>query len=174
MQTSIENKWQGKLLPSSLAEKRKPARHHNLTNTYQGVITKSSVTGQLSPHFTTLRPKLHKSGHWNQGQWLLILSAGLSSLMLLSNWPTLTLAGSCRDSQLCCNGRDSSCVVQKAPINALIENLNDKPCYCDHACLRLDDCCNDFKDYCSGKNINYIYTAKLLYNMFYFLGNVHC
>lgn len=64
--------------------------------------------------------------------------------------------GSCRDSSLCCNGRDSSCVVQKAPINSIIEDLNDKPCYCDHACLRLGDCCADFKQYCGGK-----YTNKL-------------
>ncbi|XP_054728978.1 uncharacterized protein LOC129237986 isoform X2 [Anastrepha obliqua] len=62
--------------------------------------------------------------------------------------PQLVLAGSCREAQLCCNGRDSSCVVQKTPINAIIEDLNDKPCYCDHACLKLGDCCVDFKDYC--------------------------
>ena len=58
------------------------------------------------------------------------------------------LAGSCRESKLCCPGRDSSCVVQKAPINAIIEDLSDKPCYCDHACLKLGDCCSDFKDAC--------------------------
>lgn len=59
--------------------------------------------------------------------------------------------GSCRDSNLCCNGRDSSCVVQKAPINSIIEEFNDKPCYCDHACLKLDDCCADFKQHCGGE-----------------------
>lgn len=59
-------------------------------------------------------------------------------------------AGSCREAKLCCPGRDSSCVVQKAPINAIIEDLNDKPCYCDHACLKLGDCCSDFKDACGG------------------------
>ncbi|XP_037036198.1 somatomedin-B and thrombospondin type-1 domain-containing protein [Bradysia coprophila] len=56
--------------------------------------------------------------------------------------------GTCREATLCCNGRDSSCVVQKAPINAIIEDLNDKPCYCDHACLKLGDCCEDFKQHC--------------------------
>lgn len=59
--------------------------------------------------------------------------------------------GTCSESALCCNGRDSACVVQKAPINAIIEDLSDKPCYCDHACLRLNDCCEDFKEYCHGK-----------------------
>lgn len=59
--------------------------------------------------------------------------------------------GSCREAKLCCPGRDSSCVVQKAPINAIIEDLSDKPCYCDHACLKLGDCCDDFKDACGGK-----------------------
>lgn len=71
----------------------------------------------------------------------------ISSLMLVARVD----CGSCRDSSLCCNGRDSSCVVQKAPINSIIEDLNDKPCYCDHACLRLGDCCADFKQYCGGK-----------------------
>uniref|UniRef100_A0A182X0H4 SMB domain-containing protein n=1 Tax=Anopheles quadriannulatus TaxID=34691 RepID=A0A182X0H4_ANOQN len=59
--------------------------------------------------------------------------------------------GSCREATLCCNGRDSSCVVQKAPLNAIIEDLNDKPCYCDHACLKLGDCCDDFKSHCGGR-----------------------
>lgn len=74
----------------------------------------------------------------------------LLPLMLLQHSLPVT-AGSCREAQLCCNGRDSSCVVQKAPINAIIEDLNDKPCYCDHACLKLGDCCTDFKDHCGGK-----------------------
>ncbi|XP_060663411.1 uncharacterized protein LOC132796304 isoform X1 [Drosophila nasuta] len=76
--------------------------------------------------------------------WLglaLALAMGFSSLPLAEG-------GSCREAQLCCNGRDSSCVVQKAPINAIIEDLSDKPCYCDHACLKLGDCCDDFKDHC--------------------------
>ncbi|XP_072393036.1 somatomedin-B and thrombospondin type-1 domain-containing protein [Diabrotica undecimpunctata] len=58
------------------------------------------------------------------------------------------MCGSCREAKLCCTGRDSSCVVQKAPVNAIIEDLSDKPCYCDHACLKLGDCCSDFKDAC--------------------------
>lgn len=74
--------------------------------------------------------------------WLLL---GLFAL------PCPVAAGSCREAQLCCNGRDSSCVVQKAPINAIIEDLSDKPCYCDHACLKLGDCCDDFKDHCGGE-----------------------
>ena len=73
------------------------------------------------------------------------------SIILLLHQPNCIMAGSCREAQLCCNGRDSSCVVQKAPINAIIEDLSDKPCYCDHACLKLGDCCTDFKDHCGGK-----------------------
>ncbi|CAG9126460.1 unnamed protein product [Plutella xylostella] len=60
-------------------------------------------------------------------------------------------ANYCRDANLCCPGRDSSCVVQKAHQNAIIEDLTDKPCYCDHACLKLGDCCPDFKATCGGK-----------------------
>ncbi|XP_055909621.1 somatomedin-B and thrombospondin type-1 domain-containing protein isoform X2 [Eupeodes corollae] len=73
--------------------------------------------------------------------------AVLLFLITFSSYRTV-LAGSCREAQLCCNGRDSSCVVQKAPINAIVEDLNDKPCYCDHACLKLGDCCEDFKNHC--------------------------
>lgn len=60
------------------------------------------------------------------------------------------LCGSCKESKLCCEGRDSSCVVQKAPLNTIIEDLSDKPCYCDHACIKLGDCCHDFKEACGG------------------------
>ncbi|XP_061722819.1 somatomedin-B and thrombospondin type-1 domain-containing protein-like [Cydia pomonella] len=57
-------------------------------------------------------------------------------------------ANNCRDANLCCPGRDSACVVQKAHQNAIIEDLTDKPCYCDHACLKLGDCCSDFRETC--------------------------
>lgn len=67
--------------------------------------------------------------------------------------------GSCREAKLCCPGRDSSCVVQKAPINAIIEDLSDKPCYCDHACLKLGDCCTDFKEACGGKSHFFFYST---------------
>ncbi|XP_011308796.1 somatomedin-B and thrombospondin type-1 domain-containing protein [Fopius arisanus] len=57
-------------------------------------------------------------------------------------------AGSCRESSLCCSGKDSACVVQKVSINSASQGLTDKPCYCDHACLKLGDCCSDFKEAC--------------------------
>ncbi|EAT48817.1 AAEL000205-PA, partial [Aedes aegypti] len=76
---------------------------------------------------------------------------GLVAILTLFGFVVGAYGGSCRESSLCCNGRDSSCVVQKAPLNAIIEDLNDKPCYCDHACLRLGDCCEDFKSHCGGK-----------------------
>jgi hypothetical protein len=59
--------------------------------------------------------------------------------------------GSCKQAALCCNGRDSSCVVQKTAVNAIIEDLQDQPCYCDHACLKLNDCCPDYRQTCGGK-----------------------
>ncbi|XP_070160944.1 somatomedin-B and thrombospondin type-1 domain-containing protein-like [Polyergus mexicanus] len=59
-----------------------------------------------------------------------------------------TVAGSCRSAKLCCQGRDSGCVIQKESPNAIIESPRDKPCYCDHACLKLADCCDDFKETC--------------------------
>lgn len=77
--------------------------------------------------------------------------AMLCGLVLLAVTLPGAFARSCREASLCCNGRDSSCVVQKAPINTIIEDpINDKPCYCDHACLKLGDCCADFKQFCGG------------------------
>ena len=56
--------------------------------------------------------------------------------------------GSCRAAKKCCDGKDSDCLVE----NSLIENNNYvEPCYCDHGCLDVGDCCPDFKDYCGGK-----------------------
>lgn len=73
-------------------------------------------------------------------------------LMIMIAWTVdFTAAGSCRAAKLCCQGRDSGCVIQKASPNAIIESPRDTPCYCDHACLKLNDCCNDFKEACNGK-----------------------
>ncbi|XP_058457484.1 somatomedin-B and thrombospondin type-1 domain-containing protein-like [Malaya genurostris] len=72
----------------------------------------------------------------------------LMLLQLIAFFVTGAYGGSCRDAALCCNGRDSACVVQKVPPNATTSDLNVKPCYCDHACLKLGDCCVDFKAYC--------------------------
>lgn len=70
--------------------------------------------------------------------------------MIMIAWTVdFTAAGSCRAAKLCCQGRDSGCVIQKASPNAIIESPRDTPCYCDHACLKLNDCCNDFKEACN-------------------------
>lgn len=77
------------------------------------------------------------------------------NVIIIINWLNLikyiTNAGTCAETKLCCNGRDSACVVQKISPNAIIQTIDDKPCYCDHACLKLGDCCNDFKETCGGK-----------------------
>ena len=70
------------------------------------------------------------------------------TIAIVFSYPVLISAGSCRKAKLCCQGRDSGCVIQKASPNAIIESPQDKPCYCDHACLRLADCCDDFNDTC--------------------------
>jgi len=61
----------------------------------------------------------------------------------------LTLAkGSCRESRKCCDGKDTDCAVSSSNINSLILDLNNDQCYCDHGCLDMGDCCEDFKDFC--------------------------
>lgn len=73
-------------------------------------------------------------------------------ILICATYLVVSQCNFCRDSNLCCHGRDSSCVVQKAPINSISGEIFEKPCYCDHACLKLDDCCTDFKQYCGGKH----------------------
>ena len=86
------------------------------------------------------------------------------------NWPTnyhyiillaifgakfgvLAEKASCRAAKKCCDGKDSDCLVQTSNMNSLMENYieQEEPCYCDHGCLDVGDCCPDFKDYCGGK-----------------------
>lgn len=77
--------------------------------------------------------------------------------------------GSCRAARKCCDGKDANCVVQNgnknaASLNSILQDddidddefsdmdLDDlMPCYCDHGCMSVGDCCTDFKDYCGGK-----------------------
>lgn len=72
----------------------------------------------------------------------------VATLLCLALETSVAEKGSCRAAKKCCDGKDADCVVQKAPLNAIIEDLNDEPCYCDHGCLDVGDCCPDFKDYC--------------------------
>lgn len=58
------------------------------------------------------------------------------------------LMGSCREAKKCCEGKDPECGVTKANLNSIIMDPDDAPCYCDHNCLNMGDCCPDFKDYC--------------------------
>ena len=42
-------------------------------------------------------------------------------------------------------------MLTKANLNSIIMDPDDAPCYCDHNCLNMGDCCPDFKDYCGGE-----------------------
>ena len=44
--------------------------------------------------------------------------------------------------------------VTKADLNSIIMDPDDAPCYCDHNCLNMGDCCPDFKDYCGGTSFD--------------------
>ncbi|KAL9692172.1 hypothetical protein quinque_000091, partial [Culex quinquefasciatus] len=75
---------------------------------------------------------------------------GLQSLVLAALlWPTVPTAESCREASLCLQwSRFGLCGAKVPPSGAITTDLNVKPCYCDHACLKLRDCCPDFKSYC--------------------------
>jgi len=76
---------------------------------------------------------------------LIISALILAKLSLVS-----TEKGSCRAARKCCDGSDADCTVEAVDINSLIEDYSNEvePCYCDHGCLDVGDCCPDFKDYC--------------------------
>lgn len=70
------------------------------------------------------------------------------AISLLTTRQASALKGSCRQAAKCCDGKDTDCVVQKASLNSIVMDLDDEPCYCDHNCLNMGDCCPDFKEYC--------------------------
>lgn len=80
----------------------------------------------------------------------------ISFIFNLSYFCDIVICGSCLEAKLCCPGRDSSCIVQRTLVNSVsvLQDYYEKPCYCDHACLRLGDCCVDFKKTCNGKYDN--------------------
>ena len=73
-------------------------------------------------------------------------------LTLSAAGPALGLQGSCRAAKKCCDGKDTDCAVsQSEQQNSVLVDLLEEPCYCDHGCLAMGDCCLDFKDYCGGE-----------------------
>lgn len=77
--------------------------------------------------------------------WVLFLFALFGTLVNHLVSPTTNL---CSSQGLCCKHRDSGCVIQNIFANHSVDT-SSLPCYCDHACLRLDDCCPDYRDFCS-------------------------
>ena len=73
-----------------------------------------------------------------------------SLLFVIAARDVAALMGSCREAKKCCEGKDPECGVTKADLNSIIMDPDDAPCYCDHNCLNMGDCCPDFKDYCGG------------------------
>jgi len=51
--------------------------------------------------------------------------------------------GSCAAAKKCCSGQNTDCAVTHD-----LNFISSQPCYCDHGCLDMGDCCHDFKDYC--------------------------
>jgi len=74
---------------------------------------------------------------------LVMMMAAMAMLARLS-----MSAGSCQASRKCCDGKDTDCSVQQGSLPSLVLDLSDEPCYCDHGCLEMGDCCQDFKQFC--------------------------
>ncbi|XP_054713139.1 somatomedin-B and thrombospondin type-1 domain-containing protein-like [Uloborus diversus] len=71
---------------------------------------------------------------------------------------SVAVTGSCRAANLCCVGRDPSCAVHSHLISSnslhsdIQANDQDRPCYCDHACVKVGDCCPDYQRACGVSN----------------------
>lgn len=93
--------------------------------------------------------------------WLLTL--GVVLLMTVSL--TESAKGSCRAHKRCCDGQDPDCQIQSSFPNPLqmLEQGEDveEPCFCDHGCLDMGDCCPDFKDYCGGKIFHSFFNSNI-------------
>ena len=76
--------------------------------------------------------------------------------------------GSCAAARKCCDGQNTDCAVThdvnfirytflyfKNKIFFKSYFFSSNPCYCDHGCLDMGDCCPDFKQYCGGSLIFY-------------------
>ena len=89
--------------------------------------------------------------------------------------------GSCAAARKCCDGQNTDCAVTH-DVNFMRYNFlyfknkiffksyffSSNPCYCDHGCLDMGDCCPDFKQYCGGSLI-FLFTAYLFIH-----SSFHC
>ena len=68
----------------------------------------------------------------------------------LTSFPFVSPTNLCSTTGLCCKHRDSECVAQRVYPNHTVDT-SQLPCYCDHACIELEDCCPDYRQFCGGK-----------------------
>ena len=83
--------------------------------------------------------------------WSPLLAVSMAALIPVTTgeW------GSCAAAKKCCDGQDLDCMaeVSNAATSDYGADADDyiEPCYCDHGCVEVGDCCPDFKEYCGGK-----------------------
>ena len=88
--------------------------------------------------------------------WLALLSVE-TSVSVVTNYSR----NLCSTSGLCCRHRDSGCVAQRVYPNHSAVDTSQLPCYCDQACIGLQDCCQDYRQFCGGKsNSSICYCAQ--------------
>merc|ERR1711981_491274 len=72
-------------------------------------------------------------------------------LLIVGCFPFVSPTNLCSTSGLCCKHRDSECVAQRVYPNHTVDT-SQLPCYCDHACIELEDCCPDYRQFCGVKD----------------------
>ena len=98
--------------------------------------------------------------------------------------------GSCAAARKCCDGQNTDCAVThdvnfirytflyfKNKIFFKSYFFSSNPCYCDHGCLDMGDCCPDFKQYCGGSLIFYsllIHSFIHSFILYFILSSFHC
>ena len=94
--------------------------------------------------------------------------------------------GSCAAARKCCDGQNTDCAVThdvnfirytflslKNFIFFKFSFFSSNPCYCDHGCLDMGDCCPDFKQYCGGSFIDLFSAYSFIHSFIHSLLSHH-
>ncbi|KAI3369398.1 hypothetical protein L3Q82_007632 [Scortum barcoo] len=80
------------------------------------------------------------------------------SLRWLSHLFPVKCQAGCRETGLCCTGRDPTCIS-----TGWRSDRSYGTCYCDQACVSMLDCCHDYETACPGTSVMLVLGFPHLY-----------
>ena len=106
----------------------------------------SATTGSLLSDLHSFTMASQTAGLVQPGRLMLLVVA----MMMMAEGAE----GSCAAAGRCCEGKDNTCygvVVYGDSTqleHLLYGNVSKKSCYCDSSCVKLGDCCSDYRSHC--------------------------